>query len=292
MKMYQNPYFFVPDMPGMQFPETALQQVNTQQVFQMLRREHPDLFTQLERRGISSQLANQIFFLLSTFAIGQAGTNLSANQVYNRFRTQVPWITLLLRQYNIPQHTINNILQEAIQIILNLLRGDARPDGRWSGWESLGGTIASAPAAASWQPNRLDVFARGTDNALWHIWWNGRSWSGWESLGGNITSAPAAVSWGPNRIDVFARGTDDALWHIWWNGNNWSEWEGLGGPTTSAPPVPSRRSNQLDVFARGTDNALWKRTWNGNRWEDWQSLGGNIASEPAAVSWGPNRIDV
>lgn len=41
----------------------------------------------------------------------------------------------------------------------------------WSGWESLGGTLTSAPAAVSWGPNRIDVFVKGTDNALWHKWW-------------------------------------------------------------------------------------------------------------------------
>ena len=89
------------------------------------------------------------------------------------------------------------------------------PAGRWSRWENLGGNLTSAPSVSSWAPNRLDVFARGTDNALWHIWWNGTRWSSWESLGGTITSAPAAVSWGPNRTDVFARGSGNSLWHTY-----------------------------------------------------------------------------
>ena len=41
----------------------------------------------------------------------------------------------------------------------------------WSGWESLGGQLTSGPAAASWSPGRLDVLARGTDNAIWHRWY-------------------------------------------------------------------------------------------------------------------------
>ena len=41
----------------------------------------------------------------------------------------------------------------------------------WSGWESLGGVLVSAPAAVSWGPNRIDCFAAGTDSALWHKWW-------------------------------------------------------------------------------------------------------------------------
>lgn len=87
----------------------------------------------------------------------------------------------------------------------------------WYGWESLGGTLTSGPAAASWSANRLDVFVRGTDNAVYHKWWDG-IWHDWENLGGVFTSDPAAVSWGPNRIDIFIRGTDNALYHKWWIG--------------------------------------------------------------------------
>ena len=85
----------------------------------------------------------------------------------------------------------------------------------WSGWESLGGVLTSAPAASSWAANRLDVFVRGTDNALWHKWWQ-NAWSGWESLGGVLLSAPGAVSWGTDRIDTFVEGTNGALWHKCW----------------------------------------------------------------------------
>ena len=61
-------------------------------------------------------------------------------------------------------------------------------------WESLGGTITAGPAVSSWAPGRLDVFAKGADNALWHKWCDG-GWHDWESLGGVIDNEPAAVSW-------------------------------------------------------------------------------------------------
>jgi hypothetical protein len=162
---------------------------------------------------------------------------------------------------------------------------------RWFGWESLGGVLTSDPAVSSWAANRLDCFVRGTDNAMWHKWWNGSSWSGWENLGGVLTSAPAAVSWGPNRIDCFVRGTDNAMWHKWWNGSSWSGWENLGGVLTSDPAVCSWGPNRLDCFVRGTDNAMWHKWWNGSSWSGWENLGGVLTSAPDAVSWGPNRID-
>src|SRR5580700_255028 len=75
-------------------------------------------------------------------------------------------------------------------------------------WKSLDGKITDAPVVVSWAKNRLDVFARGSDNAVWHIWCDGNQWGQWESLGGKIRGTPTAVSWGPGRLDIFARGND------------------------------------------------------------------------------------
>jgi hypothetical protein len=157
-------------------------------------------------------------------------------------------------------------------------------------WESLGGVVTSGPGASSWSWGRLDVFARGGNNALYHKWYNG-SWSAWESLGGSILSAPAAVSWGTNRIDVFALGTNTALFHKWFDGE-WHDWESLGGQLTSAPAVASWGNRRLDVFARGAGDVLMYKYFDGQKWQDWRSLGMTIASAPAAVSWGSGRIDV
>jgi hypothetical protein len=156
-------------------------------------------------------------------------------------------------------------------------------------WESLGGVLTSGAGVCSWAPGRLDVFARGTDNALWHKWYDNR-WTDWEFLGGSLTSDPTAVCWDHGRIDVFARGADNTLHHRWYDGN-WSNWESLGGTLASGPGVCSWAPGRLDVFAKGTDNTLHHRWYDGN-WSNWESLGGTLASDPAAVSWNHGRIDV
>jgi hypothetical protein len=68
----------------------------------------------------------------------------------------------------------------------------------------------------SWGANRLDIFAIGTDNAVWHRWRDGNAWGGWESLGGSVFSELSAAAWRKNRLAVFAVGTDNAVWHRWW----------------------------------------------------------------------------
>lgn len=178
--------------------------------------------------------------------------------------------------------------------MLALLRGTAGLPvaGPVTQWQSLGGVLTSHPAAAAWSGNRLDVFVRGADNALYHRWWDGMAWSGWERLGGVLTAAPAVAAWAPNRLDVFARGTDDALYHLWWDGVQWSGWERLGGVLTSAPAVAAWGSNRLDTFAQGTDNAVWHLWWDGTSWNGWESLGGTSAGDPGASSWGAGRLDL
>src|SRR5947199_2875508 len=52
--------------------------------------------------------------------------------------------------------------------------GRRRPSPRgWSRWESLGGIVTAGSAATSWGYGRIDVFARGTDGAFWHRWFEG-----------------------------------------------------------------------------------------------------------------------
>jgi hypothetical protein len=161
-----------------------------------------------------------------------------------------------------------------------------------STWTSLGGVLTSGPDASSWGSSRVDVFVRGTDNALWHRSWNGTSWSSWDSLGGILTSNPSAVSQGPNSIDVFVRGTDKGIWHRAWNGTVWSPWDPVGGIATSGPDAASWAPGRLDLVVRGTDNGLWHRSWNGSAWGAWDSLGGVATSDPSITSWGAGRLDV
>ncbi len=110
-----------------------------------------------------------------------------------------------------------------------------------TGWVSLNGETRFAPMAVTWGEKRLDVFVRGTDDAMWHTWWdpNTPNWGTWESLGGVLTSSPNCVSWGENRLDCFVRGTDGTVWHKWWDDTHWGpsklDWESIGGkPTTTS----------------------------------------------------------
>jgi hypothetical protein len=130
---------------------------------------------------------------------------------------------------------------------------------------------------------RLEIFARGTDYALWHIWQtvpHAAPWSAWSSLGGIITSEPDAALNTDGRIEVFARGSDDALWHIWQDAPHagpWSAWSSLGGIITSDPVAAPNLDGCMEVFARGPANDLciiWQTLPHSGPWAPWGSLGG------------------
>jgi len=152
-------------------------------------------------------------------------------------------------------------------------------------------TWTSAPAATLWSATgRIDVFARGSDNALWHKWFD-ESLHDWESLRGVLTSGPAVASWGTGHLDVFARGSDQTLLHRAFDSNQWQDWESLGGALTSAPAAVSWASNRIDVFVQGSDNTLQHKWFDGG-WQKWESLGAGLLSAPAVTSPGAVQLDV
>lgn len=95
---------------------------------------------------------------------------------------------------------------------------------KWSDWHSLGGKVVpnSGMEAVAWGGNRLDLFVKGLDNALYHAWWGGgNKWSDFERLGGRMMNNPTVATWGQNRLDVFATGEDNSIRQMFWDGAKW-----------------------------------------------------------------------
>jgi acylphosphatase len=170
--------------------------------------------------------------------------------------------------------------------------------GSGGGWASLGGIITSNIGSSRNADGRLEIFARGTDNALWHQWQTApnNGWSGWASLGGIITSDPVLALNADGRMEVFVRGSDNAVWHQWQTApsNGWSGWASLGGIITSNLAVARNADGRLEIFARGTDKALWHQwqTAPNNGWSGWASLGGVITSDPVVAVNADGRMEV
>lgn len=163
----------------------------------------------------------------------------------------------------------------------------------------MGGQLTSDPAVGMNADGRLELFARGADDTLQHVWQSDLEdgWSGWNTLNGAIAGRPAVGRNADGRLEVFARAAaDNSLWHIWQiNANgDWSDWASLGGVLSSEPAVVANADGRLEVFVRGSDNALW-HNWqtapNGD-WSGWVSLGGVLVSDPAVATNADGRLEV
>ena len=126
------------------------QQPDAQEIMGILRTQHDDLYSQLEQAGMNRGITDYLFLLVVNYTLNPANRNRSANQIYNQFQNQVPWLNLFLRQLNIPRNVIDQILIRVIQITLNELQnGGQQPGSDWVGWEDLGGVLTSAPTVSS-----------------------------------------------------------------------------------------------------------------------------------------------
>lgn len=154
--------------------------------------------------------------------------------------------------------------------------------------------------------SRLEVFARGSDNALWHSWQTIPSagpWSGFSSLGGTLGSGPSVARSIDLHLHVFARGTSHnsgqgELLHIHQMERNgsWSLWKSLGGFFTDTPVVGLNADGRMEVFVRWTDGTIrhiWETVPNGV-WSNWSLLDGSptIVGSPMTCSQADGRLEV
>ena len=180
--------------------------------------------------------------------IWQTGTNNSTNSAWSNWATHKTPPGVLLESSPAIAQNANQCLELFIvgtdgslwQIV------QTKINNGWSGWLSRGtppGGIQfrNSPAVAANSKRLLELFAVGTDGALWHIWQTGQTainggWSGWYSHGTppgiQLGWSPAVAINGVGRLETFAVGTDGALWHIWQTqpSGGWSGWYSHGTP--------------------------------------------------------------
>src|SRR5450432_1966385 len=113
------------------------------------------------------------------------------------------------------------------------------PSNGWAEWESFGapdGVALTDSPAIGWNfDQRLEIFSRGSDGYLWHIWQvaAGGAWSSWAPMGAPIVGSPAVSYNASDGLEVFVRQPDDTLHHVWATGLAspwWSGWERMTGP--------------------------------------------------------------
>lgn len=186
---------------------------------------------------------------------------------------------------------------------LYLLQG-VDPEAGWVSLDAPPPGAASAPAAASSGPGRLDVVVRGGDNVLWARVVQGDvpvgPWRSLEAPLAIIDGKPAAAA--PlvkERLDVVAVSQDrKRLVHFrrhpygpldcieandWWCASTYTL---AGGVADGASPaLAATGDGVLDAFLQMSGSFLWQKHFY-EQWEPtWHAIGGIPLSDPAATSW-------
>jgi hypothetical protein len=206
------------------------------------------------------------------------------------------------------------------------VRQSGKANPAWQAWTPLGGPggVLGDPVVGRNADGRLEVFCRGADGEVKHIWQTDPAldqWSSWESLGSgsarlNAIGNPTVGSNFDGRLDVFVTAgtpaTGYSLHHIWqvssptapfWTWQQ-AKWEDLGGRlAVGSPVVGTNGDGRLEVFARGAANELehisqvavglpdGKRIDRG--WSSWEALGsGGLAGDPAVGVNADGRLEV
>lgn len=169
--------------------------------------------------------------------------------------------------------------------------------------------VGSNPPPVPPRPERktseltLDLFARGTDNQLYHRWWTaGKPWTQWQSLRGELASGAGVASHNNGVLHLGVLGPDNRIHDRSFVNDGmlvggWSNWKPLGtGQFSSAPSPVSWGTDHFAMFAKGSDNRIWQNRYTfGDDWSDWQLFPGDtqtFSSAPAAVAYAPERLHV
>jgi hypothetical protein len=156
------------------------------------------------------------------------------------------------------------------------------------GWTSLGkppGSSLGLPFVGHNQDGRIELFAMGSNEHLWHIFQtdpNGMWSTGWdEFVGGNSYCAIAGENL-DGRMELFNLEYDLAIWHTWQgvpNGpfvSGWLTFSQLAiGVTATCPQVNHNQDGRLEVFTIGSDGNVWSmpQTYPSDGWGNWVYFG-------------------
>jgi acylphosphatase len=168
-------------------------------------------------------------------------------------------------------------------------------------WMPLGGQWPGNPSLARNADGRLELFLRGYDSNLYHLWQtapNG-AWSApWEPMGGQWHRDPVVARNRDGRLEIFIVGDDTSLYHLWQTApsNGWSSpWASLGGQWHHQPVVAANEDGRLEIFIVGDDAKLYHlwQTAPNNGWSaPWASMGGQWHRDPVVARNQDGRLEI
>jgi len=172
--------------------------------------------------------------------------------------------------------------------------------------------LTGTPAVASWGKDHLDVFARGTNNKIYHATSDdGGSSATWELLSSstNFTQSPDAVTWGAGNVQVFGVQGTKIVKNTKDYGASWSGWTTVNKPSGVNPvskvTVTSWGANNASggfptdvrtVVAafRGSDGKVWFGNSSSGGSFGWQGFTApaSLTGDVDLSAWAPPRLDL
>jgi Calpain family cysteine protease/Tectonin domain len=138
-----------------------------------------------------------------------------------------------------------------------------------TGFVSLGGDVQQISAGFDSAGNP-EVYAIGSDDAVWVNHLNG---AGWTSLGGDVTAISATAD-----NTVYAIGSDGAVWV-----NSGSGWTDLGGNLFNSIGLINSISAGLTASGSPEVYATWAHSVLANSGSGWTDLGGDVLAISATA---------
>jgi hypothetical protein len=164
----------------------------------------------------------------------------------------------------------------------------------WTPFQYLGGFVRQIKAARD-ADGRVEVFAIGSDNSVWHMTQSlTGAWSGWQALGGWARQIDVGTN-ADGHLEVFAIGADYAMWHTWQAAPNsavWTGWYSFGGYVKQIA-VGRDLDRRLEVFAINANNGvsnIWQLT--GGGWSGWNNGLGGFVKQIAISNEADGRLDL
>ena len=166
-----------------------------------------------------------------------------------------------------------------------LVDGNGQPT-TFAPWESLGGWVSAAPAAASSAAGRMIVSVRGLDGDLWSRTFDGTAWAPWRNAGGLAIAAPAVDVVDAATYRILVVGTDGVVWSRQLSatgGTPTTDWSNGGLHSTFAPGASGIAWWARDIRAVAYSNGVGVR----QIWANQQviDIGGWVTSAVALVEW-------
>jgi peptidoglycan/xylan/chitin deacetylase (PgdA/CDA1 family) len=170
-------------------------------------------------------------------------------------------------------------------------------------WFPLGNGLGVLAATRN-DDGRLELFARGSDGAIWHRWQDpsvAGGWTNWQSLGGSFSKDPTVAKAPDGHLEVFVRSDAGAVVQKGRTGtapeSGWSaNWREIATGIAGNPVVTQSNAGLLTVFARANDGSIGyaaQQSSNPNAaWSAWTTLGGFVSGDPAIALNADGRLEV